>query len=137
MKTYRILFIGKGGEGVQFAAKLFAQTMINCNYEATLITSYGPEARNATSKCVVCIDDKQINEPVQNEFDILVAFNRDDRLANESETIKQAFCFPNESNILYVKYLLMFFNVDPKMAIPVLGSLNKRNLEENTQILES
>jgi len=134
---HRILFIGKGGEGVQFAAKLFAQTMINNNHEATLITSYGPEARGAMSKCVVCIDTKQINEPIHNEFDILVAFNQDARSEHNSKTIKQAFCFPGESNVLYVKWLLKFFNVNPKKAIPILELMSKRNLKENIEMLEN
>ena len=135
----RIKFIGKGGEGVQFAAKLFAKTMVNNGWNATLISIYGPEARGSSSICSVIVDTEEIVTPICNEWDILVAFNNED-FENNKEGIETLFFIANpKSNVEYATQLLDYFKVSPKLAIPTLKTMisekHKDKLDEGIKIL--
>ena len=136
----RILFTGKGGDGVQFAAKLFAKTMVNNGFNATLMPVYGPEARGATSNSVVIIDTEEIVTPICNEYDILVAFNEEDRLKNDHITY-QVYSSKAKSNVEHVMWLLDTFKVNPKLAIPILKTMISEKyqdrLDEGIEILNN
>jgi len=136
----RILFTGKGGDGVQFAAKLFAKTMVNNGFNATLMPVYGPEARGATSNSVVIIDTDEIITPICKEYDILVAFNEEDKLKNDH--IKyQIYSSKFKSNVEHVAYLLDNFGISPKLAISILESMispkYQSRLDEGINILNN
>ncbi len=77
MKKLRLLISGRGGQGIQFFAMLFAKNAIHNKYNCTLMKSYGPEARGGASQCSIVIDDKPITNPVVKKADYLIAFSKE------------------------------------------------------------
>lgn len=72
----KIIVSGKGGQGIQFLAQMIAKTAIHNGMEATLMKSYGPEARGGASQASVVIDKKPITNPVIKKADYLLAFTQ-------------------------------------------------------------
>lgn len=64
MINHQILIAGFGGQGIQFAGKLFTYIGMHKNLEVSLIPSYGPEMRGGTSNCGVNISSMPIASPL-------------------------------------------------------------------------
>lgn len=73
----KIIVSGTGGQGIQFFAQLFAKDAIHKGKYATLIKSYGPEARGGASQSSVIIDEKPITNPIIKNADYLIAFSQE------------------------------------------------------------
>jgi 2-oxoisovalerate ferredoxin oxidoreductase beta subunit len=66
---------GAGGDGAQTAALLLTRAAIQEGFDATHISSYGPESRGGTSYADVRIADQEVLSPAVPHPHLLVAFN--------------------------------------------------------------
>ena len=74
----RIVFSGKGGQGLITAAILFAEAAVYYEgLEATQTQSYGPEARGGSSRADVIVATDQILFPKVLEPNILIALSQE------------------------------------------------------------
>ena len=71
-----VVIAGFGGQGVQLAGKLLAQTAMKASKEVTYMPSYGAEVRGGTANCMVVIAEKKIASPVVSKPDSLIAMNK-------------------------------------------------------------
>jgi len=71
-----VIIAGFGGQGIQFAGKLLAQTAMKAGKEVTYMPSYGAEVRGGTANCMVVIADKSIASPLVSRPDSLIAMNK-------------------------------------------------------------
>ncbi|MBI2840296.1 MAG: 2-oxoacid:acceptor oxidoreductase family protein [Acidobacteria bacterium] len=69
---------GLGGQGVILCASIIGKAAaIHDNKHATLIQSFGPEARGSACSAQVMIDDHPIGYPYVKSLDVLVVMSRD------------------------------------------------------------
>lgn len=74
----RIVFSGKGGQGLITAAIIFAEAAVFYeNLEATQTQSYGPEARGGSSRADVIVARENILFPKVLEPNILIALSQE------------------------------------------------------------
>jgi 2-oxoglutarate ferredoxin oxidoreductase subunit gamma len=71
-----IRLAGEGGQGVGLAAAVLAEAALACGHEATMLQTYGPEARGGASSADVVISDRQVANPKVNEADLLLILNQ-------------------------------------------------------------
>ncbi len=76
MSKYGLVISGFGGQGVLFCGYLFAHTAMLEGKKVTWVPSYGVEMRGGTAHCLVQISDIDINSPLIEEPDALLAFNK-------------------------------------------------------------
>lgn len=75
MKKFGLLISGFGGQGVLYAGYLLAYASMLAGKKISWIPSYGVEMRGGTANCTVMISDEEINSPVVEKPDALIAFN--------------------------------------------------------------
>ena len=73
--TNNILLDGFGGQGILFAGKVIAYSVLTQGKEVSWLPSYGPEMRGGTANCGVCISDEPIGSPLIINPNIFVAMN--------------------------------------------------------------
>lgn len=71
----RIIIAGFGGQGILLIGQLLARIAMRQGKHVTWLPSYGPEMRGGTAHCSIVISEKEIDSPVVEEADALVAFN--------------------------------------------------------------
>jgi 2-oxoglutarate ferredoxin oxidoreductase subunit gamma len=71
-----IRLAGEGGQGVGLAAAVLAEAALASGHEATMLQTYGPEARGGASSADVVISDRQVANPKVNEADLLLILNQ-------------------------------------------------------------
>lgn len=108
MRT-EIRLAGAGGQGLGLAAMVLAESALACDYEASLIQAYGPEARGGASYADLVIADTPIANPRFEHPSMLLVLNQ-----------KAWNCFarfpPRQGSITVIDALL----VHPTCAIPGL-----------------
>jgi 2-oxoglutarate ferredoxin oxidoreductase subunit gamma len=67
---------GEGGQGVGLAAAVLAEASLGSGHEATMLQTYGPEARGGASSADVVISNRQVANPKVNEADLLLILNQ-------------------------------------------------------------
>ena len=67
---------GFGGQGVLTIGRILAQIALYSGLNATWIPSYGPEMRGGVANCFVRISPDNIDSPVVDAPDIVLAFNQ-------------------------------------------------------------
>ncbi len=72
-----IRITGFGGQGVVLTAYIIGRACIHANRHATMIQSFGPEARGASCSATLAISDREILYPYIQSPDILVAMSSD------------------------------------------------------------
>lgn len=73
-----IRITGFGGQGVVMAAYIIGRACsINANRHATMMQSFGPEARGASCSATLAVSDREILYPYIQRPDILVAMSSD------------------------------------------------------------
>lgn len=73
--SVNIKVAGFGGQGVMLFGQLLAYSASFTDINGLWFPSYGPETRGGTANCSVIVSKKQINSPVFQKADHLVAFN--------------------------------------------------------------
>lgn len=76
MSKYGLVISGFGGQGVLFGGYLFAYSAMLEGKNVTWVPSYGVEMRGGTAHCSVQISDREINSPLIEEPDAILALNR-------------------------------------------------------------
>ena len=71
----KIIVCGKGGTGVKYMSIILAKSAIKNGYDAKLLMSYGPEAREGDINTYITIDKKRIANPVIKNTDYLISFD--------------------------------------------------------------
>lgn len=71
-----IILAGFGGQGVMSAGKLLAYSGMVEGKKVSWFPSYGPEMRGGTANCHVIVSDNEINSPLINCTDVLIAMNK-------------------------------------------------------------
>jgi len=84
-KVNSILLAGFGGQGVLSMGQFLAYAGMLEGKEVSWVPSYGPEMRGGTANCLVTISDEEIDSPVFDYPDVVVAMNRPslDRFENK------------------------------------------------------
>jgi 2-oxoglutarate ferredoxin oxidoreductase subunit gamma len=78
MAETQIRIGGFGGQGVILSAIIIGRAAaIHGGLHATLIQSFGPEARGSSSSAELIVSDAPINYPYVNELDMLVVLSQD------------------------------------------------------------
>lgn len=67
---------GFGGQGVMMFGQILAYSATNDDLFGLWFPSYGPETRGGTANCSVIVSKKQINSPVFQKADHVIAFNQ-------------------------------------------------------------
>ena len=74
---YEMRFSGTGGQGVMLMGDILAQAAgIQENQEVLLLKSYGPEARGGACRSELIIDQDNINYPVLDHPDFVLAMSQ-------------------------------------------------------------
>lgn len=76
MSRYGLVISGFGGQGVLFGGYLFAYAAMLEGKKVTWVPSYGVEMRGGTAHCSIQISEQEINAPLIEEPNALVALNR-------------------------------------------------------------
>ncbi|MCR4431139.1 MAG: 2-oxoacid:acceptor oxidoreductase family protein [Tepidanaerobacteraceae bacterium] len=71
-----IIFAGFGGQGIMLMGKVLAYAAMLENKKVIFLPSYGSEMRGGTANCTVIISDDEIESPIAENPNLLVAMNR-------------------------------------------------------------
>ncbi len=77
MSKAEVLLAGLGGQGVQMAGDILAQACTLAGRRASVLPSYGAEARGTLIRTEVVISDEEIIYPGVLEPDLFVAFSQE------------------------------------------------------------
>jgi 2-oxoglutarate ferredoxin oxidoreductase subunit gamma len=75
MSTRSYLIVGHGGQGVLDLGNFLAYDAILHEQKVAYTPSYGPETRGGKVRCYVIRSDEEIDSPIVDEPDVLVAMN--------------------------------------------------------------
>lgn len=75
LKTTHIRVAGFGGQGVMMFGQMLAYSATIEELNTLWFPSYGPETRGGTANCAVIVSSSDINSPVFQKADHLIAFN--------------------------------------------------------------
>jgi 2-oxoglutarate ferredoxin oxidoreductase subunit gamma len=75
MSERRYLIVGHGGQGVLDLGNFVAYSAIMQGLHTAYTPSYGPETRGGKVRCYVVKSSEQIDSPIVDEPDVLVAMN--------------------------------------------------------------
>jgi len=114
-----IAFLGRGGQGIVFAGTVLSEIMFNEGYYVSQLQSYGAEVRGGTVIAYVVIDEKPIENPFIESFDIAIVIH-EDGLKRWSEHIKRSKVVIVDKDLVKTRY--------PNM---VEASLSEKALENN------
>lgn len=73
---HEIIFAGFGGQGVMLMGKVLAHAAMLEGKNLLLLPSYGSEMRGGTANCTLIISDGEIESPVAEKPNLLVAMNK-------------------------------------------------------------
>jgi 2-oxoglutarate ferredoxin oxidoreductase subunit gamma len=76
VSRYGLVISGFGGQGVLFVGYLFSYAAMLEDKKVTWVPSYGVEMRGGTAHCSIQISEQEINSPLIEEPNALVALNR-------------------------------------------------------------
>lgn len=115
MKKYGVIISGFGGQGVLFVGYLLAHAAMYDGKKVACVPSYGVEMRGGTAHCSVVIDEREINSPIVEQPDALLAFNQPSlvkfgpritpqglMLINSSMTADNGLCGRNDLHVIYI-----------------------------------
>jgi len=71
----RVTVAGFGGQGVMLLGQILAYAGNETNKKTLWYPSYGPETRGGTANCAVIISDDDINSPVFQKANTVIAMN--------------------------------------------------------------
>lgn len=78
MGRKEVRLTGFGGQGVVLACHIIGRACaVHAGRHATMIQSFGPEARGATCSAALVVSDKEVLYPYVQELDVLVAMSAD------------------------------------------------------------
>jgi 2-oxoglutarate ferredoxin oxidoreductase subunit gamma len=75
MTTRSYLIVGHGGQGVLDLGNFLSHDAMLHGQRTAYTPSYGPETRGGKVRCYVVTSDKEIDSPIVDEIDFLVAMN--------------------------------------------------------------
>ena len=102
----KILMAGEGGQGVQTAAKILAQSAFTEGQEVTYIPNFGVEQRGGFSIAFVIIDSKPIAYPKFKTADVLAILTEKVMPRVKNYQGKQTKLLKNSSNIALLEELV-------------------------------
>ncbi len=70
-----IAFLGRGGQGIVFAAEVVAETFFRMGMYVAQMQSYGAEVRGGSVLAYVVVDEKPIENPFVESFSIAIALH--------------------------------------------------------------
>jgi len=98
-----IAFLGRGGQGIVFAGTILSEIMFNEGYYVSQLQSYGAEVRGGTVIAYVVVDEKPIENPFIESFDIAVVIH-EDGLKRWSEHIKRSKVVIVDRDLVKTRY---------------------------------
>ena len=102
MSETQIRIGGFGGQGVILCGIIIGRAAaIHAGLHATLIQSFGPEARGSSSSAELIVSDREINYPYVGELDMLVVLSQD-AYARFSPKLKRGGLLVTESDLVKV-----------------------------------
>ena len=88
---------GFGGQGVALAGFVLGKALsLSEGLEVVMTQSYGPEARGGASSSNLVVADKEINYPLVQDADVLVAFSQESYTKYRAQTNPDAIVFVDE-----------------------------------------
>lgn len=88
---------GFGGQGVALAGFILGKALsLSEGLEVVMTQSYGPEARGGASSSNLVVADKEINYPLVQEADVLVAFSQEAYTKYRPQAKPEAVVFIDE-----------------------------------------
>ena len=88
---------GFGGQGVALAGFVLGKALsLSEGLEVVMTQSYGPEARGGASSANLVVADKEINYPLVQDADVLVAFSQEGYSKYRAQTKPGAIVFVEE-----------------------------------------
>jgi 2-oxoglutarate ferredoxin oxidoreductase subunit gamma len=126
MSRKEIRITGFGGQGVVLSGHIIGHAYsIDAGNEATMIQSFGPEARGSACSTTLVLSDSEVLYPYLQELDILVAMSGDGYEKYKDDL--------NDDGILvYEKDLV---EPTPKKGQPVYGITSTRIAEEIGRVI--
>jgi 2-oxoglutarate ferredoxin oxidoreductase subunit gamma len=90
---------GVGGQGILLIGQLLAQAGVLDNKEVCYVPSYGTETRGGHVSCMVSISSQQVDSPILETFDTLLAFEEQSLRRFEEKMKEQGLIIWNSSLI--------------------------------------
>lgn len=75
-KTYKIVILGLGGQGVLLAGKVLATAAFDSGFEVSYLPSHGPEVHNGPVKSEIIISTEKIYNPFIKKADYVLVFHK-------------------------------------------------------------
>jgi 2-oxoglutarate ferredoxin oxidoreductase subunit gamma len=77
MERFEIRLSGEGGQGLVLAGAVLAEAVgIHGGRQVTYTQSYGPESRGGSCRCDIVVSDEQVDYPICNRLDLLLALTQ-------------------------------------------------------------
>jgi len=93
---------GFGGQGVALAGFILGKALsLSEGLEVVMTQSYGPEARGGASSSNLVVADKEINYPLVQEADVLVAFSQEAYTKYRPQAKPEAVVFIDEEDVTH------------------------------------
>ena len=113
----KIIICGKGGAGIKYMSIILAKSVIKSGYDAKLLMSYGPEAREGDIKTYLTIDKDKIFNPVIRYADYLFSF--DDSCLETFEN-KYSILIKANNNMFTIGMLAKVLHIDLNSIIEIM-----------------
>ncbi len=70
-----IAFLGRGGQGIVFAASILAEALFKKGYYVVQLQSYGAEVRGGSVLAYVIVDKKKVENPFIEAFNVAIVLH--------------------------------------------------------------
>lgn len=122
-----IAFLGRGGQGIVFAASVLAETLFRKGLYVAQLQSYGAEVRGGSVLAYVVYDEKHVDNPFIESFDITI-------LLHEAGVTRWASILKNSSIVVVNKDLVQTRYGKKVITVPITGTLSEENLQGKENI---
>lgn len=122
-----IAFLGRGGQGIVFAASVLAETLFRKGLYVAQLQSYGAEVRGGSVLAYVVYDEKHVDNPFIESFDTAV-------LLHEAAVTRWTFILRNSNIVIVNKDLVQTFYGKKVITVPLTRTLSEENLQGKENI---
>ncbi|MCD6300953.1 MAG: 2-oxoacid:acceptor oxidoreductase family protein [Staphylothermus sp.] len=108
---FSIAYLGRGGQGIVFAATITAEALYEKGYYVAQLQNYGASVRGGSVLGYVVADNKPIKNPFVEVFDVMIALHE--------EGLKRWKCLVEKSKKIIVDEKLVKSEVSGAIKVPL------------------
>ena len=122
-----VAFLGRGGQGIVFAATITAETLFNLGYYVAQLQSYGAEVRGGSVLAHIVYDNKTIENPFIEQYDLAIVLHE----AGLKRWIKHL----EKSKTIIVDKDLVKTRMDNMVTAPIIENVAREKLSGSENIV--